>query len=342
MLVNEMADIRMSRAGGEDVDQASGTVNEQAETIDREQAETVYEQVQVETVDERSLDTVETRAKQTMAERVEQGEGPVYANRTVYQGGGAAYELSSGSVESRQVTSERTVERVRIRWGSNNSKKYDGKVEDVPAQWVVDGSLTVGRIVTVNVGGEKTWAGTVMELLYRQNPLDLALPIKRTRHQSPVCCTFCLQAWVIYTIYCLPAPTSPPLATSTPTSGFAADLDDEDTSALLESLCSLPSSPRESVFSYDNHPPRNNLWPQQLPPHILPRVDIFRQTSLHLRLSSHPNLKILELFIPLCLLKVHLPINFNQLKKYLVTTEGKAKQVKQLFTWLNSCTLGLI
>ena len=63
-----------------------------------------------------------------------------------------------------------------------------------------------------------------------------------------------------------PAPTSPPLAISTPTPGFAADLDDEDTSALLESLCSLPSSPRESVFSYDNHPPRNNLWPQHHPP----------------------------------------------------------------------------
>ena len=63
-----------------------------------------------------------------------------------------------------------------------------------------------------------------------------------------------------------PQITSPPLATSTPTTGFAADLDDEDTSALLESLCSLPSSPRESIFScHDSHPPRNNFWPQHHP-----------------------------------------------------------------------------
>ena len=187
MLVDRMEDIRMSRTGDEDVDQASGT-NERAGTIDCEQAETVNERVQLETVDERSVDTVETRAKQTMAERVEQGEGPVYKlvadeEQRAHRGGGAAYELPSGST---QVASERTVERVRIKWGSNNSKKYDGKVEDVPAQWVVDGSLTVGRTVTVNVGVERTWAGTVMELMYRQNPLDLALPIRRTRQLSPV------------------------------------------------------------------------------------------------------------------------------------------------------------
>jgi hypothetical protein len=58
---------------------------------------------------------------------------------------------------------------------------------------VVDESLAVGHIVTVNVWGGRTWAGTEMELFYQQTPLDLALPIKRTSHQSPVCCTFCLQ-----------------------------------------------------------------------------------------------------------------------------------------------------
>lgn len=105
----------MSRAGDEDVDQASRTVNERVETIDCEQAETVYDRVQVETVDKRSLDTVETRAKQTMAERVKQGKWLIYADRTIYQGGGALYKLSSGSAESQQVTSERMVEHVRIR-----------------------------------------------------------------------------------------------------------------------------------------------------------------------------------------------------------------------------------
>ena len=157
------------------MDQASGT-NERAEMIDCEQRETVNKRVQLETIDERSFETVETRAKQTMAERVEQGEGPVYKlvadkEQKAHRGGGALPN------KSMQVASEQTVEHVRIKWGSNDFKTYDRKVEeveDVPAQWVVDGSLTVGRIVTVNVGGERTWAGTVMELMYRQNPLDLA------------------------------------------------------------------------------------------------------------------------------------------------------------------------
>ena len=54
-------------------------------------------------------------------------------SRTVEQGGGAVHVA--------EPTAARVVERLRIRWGCNNSKKYDGKVEDVPAQWVIDGSL---------------------------------------------------------------------------------------------------------------------------------------------------------------------------------------------------------
>ena len=37
----------------------------------------------------------------------------------------------------------RKVERVHIRWGSNDSKKYDGKVKDVPVQWVIDAEMLV-------------------------------------------------------------------------------------------------------------------------------------------------------------------------------------------------------
>ena len=29
----------------------------------------------------------------------------------------------------------RSVEKIRIRWGANRSRKYDGKVEDIPAEW---------------------------------------------------------------------------------------------------------------------------------------------------------------------------------------------------------------
>ena len=97
---------------------------------------------------------------------------------TVEQGGRAVHVA--------EPTAARVVERLRIRWGCNNFKKYDGKVEDVPAQWVIDGSLAEGGQVTVNIGGGKTWAGTVTEILYQQNPLDWALPIKRSRHQLPV------------------------------------------------------------------------------------------------------------------------------------------------------------
>ena len=109
----------------------------------------------------------------------------------MYQGAGAVYELSSRT-ETQQVTSEQTVEHLRIRGGSNNSKKYDRNVKDVRAPWVINWSLAVGHIVTVNVEGERNWAGTVMELFYWQNLLDLALPIKWTRNQSPVYCAFCL------------------------------------------------------------------------------------------------------------------------------------------------------
>ena len=68
-----------------------------------------------------------------------------------------------------------------------------------------------------------------------------------------------------------PPPMAPPLATSTPTPGFV-ELD-EDTSALLESLCSLPSSPRESVYTcYDSHPatppPSNSIWSPYNPPTV--------------------------------------------------------------------------
>ena len=95
--------------------------------------------------------------------------------------------------EGGEVTCERAVGRKRIWWGSNNSERYDGKVEDVPVQLVTDGSLAVGGIATVNVGGGRAWAGRVIELFYQQNFLDLPLPIKRTGNQSLVSCTCCLQ-----------------------------------------------------------------------------------------------------------------------------------------------------
>lgn len=90
-------------------------------------------------------------------------------------------EKGGGGVRANTTTpGERAVERVRIQWGCNDSKKYDGKVEDVPSPWVTEGTLTVGGTVTIDVGGEKQWSGTVLEIFYEKNPLDLALPVKRS------------------------------------------------------------------------------------------------------------------------------------------------------------------
>ena len=38
-------------------------------------------------------------------------------------------------VQSRKIADGRVVQHMRVWWGSNDSKKYDGKVEDVPAEW---------------------------------------------------------------------------------------------------------------------------------------------------------------------------------------------------------------
>lgn len=179
----------MNRKEYEDVDQASGMATERAETVgELALAVTVHAGGQVETVDGRE-ETVDKQIEQTAAECVEQAvyeREVVDEEQTTIESGGGAVCVQSATGE---VTAERAVARVRIRWGSNNSKKYDGKVEDVPAHWVTDGSLAVGGIATVNVGGGRSWAGRVIEVFYQENPLDLALPVKRTSHQSPVICT---------------------------------------------------------------------------------------------------------------------------------------------------------
>ena len=71
-------------------------------------------------------------------------------------------------------------------FGRQQHKKYDGKTEDVLAEWVMDGKLAAGSTVAVNVGGGRTWTGTVTGSFYKKNPFNLALPIKRTRRQSPL------------------------------------------------------------------------------------------------------------------------------------------------------------
>ena len=79
----------------------------------------------------------------------------------------------------------RSVEKIRIRWGANRSRKYDGKVEDIPAEWVVGSEkLGIGKTVDVKVGGGCTWTGVIVEFSHHKNLLELALPVKRTRPVS--------------------------------------------------------------------------------------------------------------------------------------------------------------
>ena len=121
-------------------------------------------------------------------------------------------------------------------------------------------------------------------------------------------CTITVTFYYTSTFYCTscttssaPPPMAPPLATSTPTPGF---VEGEDTSALLESLCSLLSSPRESY--YDSHParppPNNSIWSphnrstvtlHQLSSPILPRY--FEATSSVSSSSLPPQPQVKEL-----------------------------------------------
>lgn len=134
--------------------------------------------------------TVEEFASGIMDEGVSRAgdhvSGTVDERTVMEQVGKMGREGADAQVCGRAMGS-RKVERVRVKWGSNDSKKYDGKVEDVPVEWVMDPEmLVVGNTVAVNVGGGRTWSGVVVKLFHQQNALDLALPVKRKRCPSPV------------------------------------------------------------------------------------------------------------------------------------------------------------
>jgi hypothetical protein len=60
--------------------------------------------------------------------------------------------------------------------GRQQLKKYDGKTEDMLAEWVMDGKLAAGSTVAVNVGGGGTWTGTVTGSFYKKKPFRFGLP----------------------------------------------------------------------------------------------------------------------------------------------------------------------
>ena len=85
---------------------------------------------------------------------------------------------------------------VWVRWIGNNSRKYDQKVEDVPAQCVLDEDRpsSVGRTVQVRLGHRtraRIWQGTVIQSLPPPSALELVLPAKRARTRKQRYVMYC-------------------------------------------------------------------------------------------------------------------------------------------------------
>ena len=68
--------------------------------------------------------------------------------------------------------------RIHLKWVDNGFKRYDGRIEDVPWECIVDED----RAVTIEVGrnvqarfGQRVWMGVVVETLERPSFVDMAL-----------------------------------------------------------------------------------------------------------------------------------------------------------------------
>ena len=75
------------------------------------------------------------------------------------------------------------VQRVRVRWFGNGSRRYDGKTEDVEVDAIIEEDrvgLAVGRTVRMP-WGQYLLTATVEDLLRDPTPLELALPAKHQR-----------------------------------------------------------------------------------------------------------------------------------------------------------------
>lgn len=70
---------------------------------------------------------------------------------------------------------------VRVRWFGNNSRHYDGRVEDVRTDDIIEDQrqgLRVGNTVRVQ-WGDRMWTGEVLDLLKEPTTLALAFPLTR-------------------------------------------------------------------------------------------------------------------------------------------------------------------
>ena len=55
---------------------------------------------------------------------------------------------------------------IRVRWEGNNSRRYDGSVQDIESKYVVSGTVDVGGCSLVKMGkSKKLWNAVVIDLL---------------------------------------------------------------------------------------------------------------------------------------------------------------------------------
>ena len=75
---------------------------------------------------------------------------------------------------------------VHVRWYGNNSQHYDGRVEDIRMDDIVERDregLCVGHTVRVQCG-YRVWTGKVLELLATHTPFAQALPLTQNAGKS--------------------------------------------------------------------------------------------------------------------------------------------------------------
>ena len=82
---------------------------------------------------------------------------------------------------------------VRVRWEGNNSRKYDGRVQDIAVKFVEEedmNGLTVGAVVRVRWGRQmRRWRAVVVDLLRGEPSPDMTdtagKPAKKRASEKP-------------------------------------------------------------------------------------------------------------------------------------------------------------
>ena len=91
----------------------------------------------------------------------------------------------NGKKRNMSATDPRQIAQVRVRWFGNKSSKYDGRVEDVDFDDIVEEDqegLCVGKSIRIPWGRDRRlWTGEVLAVIEEPTPLAQALPLTRAR-----------------------------------------------------------------------------------------------------------------------------------------------------------------